>query len=210
MSSKRVFFIMLGVLGLLGILTIGGFAFGNVMLQKEAAKLVDLKLQNRVLDEEQAALLQANKDIQKYAELEKVAKSIVPQDKDQAKSVREIIQLASESQVPIASIAFPPSNLGQAAPKTTTPNSTATPTTPAAPTLSQVQAVEGIPGVYRLEVQVQSDNARPITFANLVTFLSKLEQNRRTAQVSQITIQPTPSDIRFLNFQLTMNVYIKP
>ena len=186
------------------------------MLQKKSSKLVDLKLENKVLEEQQSALLKANKDIEKYAELESITKAIVPQDKDQAKSVREIIKIAQESGISIASIAFPSSTLGTAAPKATT-NSTGSDSsnspqqnTPVTPPVSQVKPVEGISGVYQLEITVQSDTAKPVSYSNLIFFLTRLEQNRRTAQVSKINIQPDPDDIRLLTFNLVINVYIKP
>lgn len=202
---------MLGVLVLMAGLGIASIVVGNNMLQKKSDQLVALKLDNRLLEEQQIALVQANKDIEKYADLEKIAKSIVPQDKDQAKTVREIVELAAESGVPIASISFPSSNLGQGQPQVVTPTESGTaPATPAAPPITQVKPVDGIPGVFQLEINVQSDNGGPISYANLITFLTKLEQNRRTAQVSQITISPVPKDIRLLTLQLTINVYIKP
>ncbi len=216
MNSKKIYFGMLGLIGLLFVGSIGAVVVGNSMLQKKSTELVSLKLENRVLDEQQVALLKANKDIDKYADLEKVAKSIVPQDKDQAKSVREIVKIAQDSGVSIASLSFPSSNLGTATPKpAATTNSTGSTetqkaSTPVAPPVSQVKAVEGIQGVYQLEITLQSDSSNPISYASLINFLSKLEQNRRTAQVSQINIQPKANDIRSLTFTLVINVFIKP
>ncbi len=209
MNSKRVYWLMGASIVLLSGLAIVGVVLGNIILQKQAAKLFDLKLQNKVLDEEQAALVQANKDVQKYADLEKVAKTIVPQDKDQAKAVREIVSLAADSGISLKSISFPSSTLGQAAPvKPTGESSTKTKIT--TPPLSQVKAVEGIPGVYSMEITVQSDDFKPVSYRNFLDFLNKLEQNRRTAQVATINIQPNTKAPDSLSFTLTLNVYIKP
>jgi hypothetical protein len=218
MNSKRVYF---GMLGLIGLMVIGGVAaivVGDNLLHKKANELVSLKLDNRVLDEQQVALISANKDIDKYAELENITKSIVPQDKDQAKTIREIVKIAEESGISIASLSFPSSNLGTAAPKPANVNSTDSgnkdtgnkQAAPAAPPVSQVKAVEGIPNVYQLEITLQSDTTNPVSFVNLTNFLTKLEQNRRTAQVAQINIQPKANDIHQLTFTLTINVFIKP
>lgn len=217
MNSKKVYF---GMFGLIGLLVIGGIAaivLGDAMLHKKANELTGLKLDNRVLDEQQVALISANKDIDKYAELEKITKSIVPQDKDQAKTVREIVKIAEESGISIASLSFPSSNLGTAAPKPANVNSTdgskdnaGAAKAPAAPPVSQVKAVEGIKDVYQLEITLQSDTSHPVSFVNLTNFLAKLEQNRRTAQVSQINIQPKANNIHQLTFTLTINVFIKP
>ncbi len=214
MNSKKVYFGLLGAIGILIIGSIAALYLGNSMLKKKSATLVELKLENRVLEDQQTALVQANKDLDKYAELENITKAIVPQDKDQAKSVREIIKLASESGVQIASISFPSSSLGTAAPKPAAPaegtTDAAAPATPAAPPVSQVTPVSGINGVYQLELTVVSDTSNPVSYVSLINFLSKLEQNRRTAQVSQISIQPFPSNPNLLTFDLVINVYIKP
>src|SRR5258708_370238 len=109
--SKKVFFIMIGALGFLGILVIGSVVAGDIFLHKQSNKLVSLKLDNQVIEAQQASLAQAKKDIQKYAELESIAKQVVPQDKDQARATREIVNFAAQAGVKIASIAFPASNL---------------------------------------------------------------------------------------------------
>lgn len=215
MNSKKVYFGLIGSIGVLIICSLGALYLGNSILQKKSTKLVDLKLENRVLEEQQVALVQANKDIEKYSELENITKSIVPQDKDQAKSVREIIKLADESGVSIASVTFPTSSLGTAQPKPAAgaadnKDGAAASTAPATPPVSQVKAVEGIKGVYQLEITIQSDSTKPVTFVSLINFLGKLEQNRRTAQVSQINIQPKANDIQSLTFNIVINVFIKP
>ena len=212
MNSKKVFFIMVGVVTLLSALGIAGVVFSDKLLQKQAGRLVDLKLESRLLEEQQAALIQANKDIDKYAELEGIAKSIVPQEKDQARTVREIVQFANASGVKLKSITFPNSSLGQLQPKPAAEDTKegAAPAAPAAPPISQVKPVAGIPGVYSLEVTVQSLDVNGASYAGFLDFLNRLEQNRRTAQVSNITIKPNPNGGDSLSFNIIMNVYIKP
>lgn len=215
MNSKRVYFGMLSLLVVLIVLSGAAVFLGNKMLQNKSAKLMDLKLTHRVLEQQQVSLVQANKDVEKYAELDKTAKSIVPQDKDQAKTVRELVKIAEESGVTLASISFPSSNLGTVVPKPASPTpatgeTATTPAVPVIPSVSQVKPVDGIVGLYQLEINLQSEATRPITYDNLQSFLSRLEQNRRTAQVSQISISPRPTDPRFLSFTIAINVFIKP
>lgn len=175
--------------------------FVNSMLHKQSDKLVAVKLENRLLDEQQTALLAANKTVQKYSELNTVAKAVVPQDKDQAKAVRELVKVANESGIKLGAISFPASTLGQVVPKGTS----------AAPSsVTQVKPVTGIPGVFIMEINVQQDSSSPTTYPNLIDFLSRLENNRRTAQVSNVTVQPTPQDRTKLTFSLVVNTYIKP
>src|SRR5690606_18480517 len=96
------------------------------------------------------------------------------------RTVREITRFAAESDISISSISFPASTLGQAAGKK-----------PTASEQSQIEPVEGIPGVSRLQVTVQSDTASPVLFTSLVDFLERLEQNRRTSHVTNLTITPS-------------------
>lgn len=210
MSSKKVFFIMLGSLGLLAVLILACVVLGNNLLHKQSDKLLSLKLDNQVIEAQQTALVQANKDLQKYAELKSIAKQVVPQDKDQARATREIVSIAEQSGIQISSITFPASTLGQAAPKPTTSDDSSGTPKPVTSPVTQVKPVDGIKGLYQLDITIVSDTTKPATYAKLVNFLSRLEQNRRTAQVSQISIQPDSLNRSGLNFTLTITVYIKP
>lgn len=218
MSSRRAFLFMIGAFVLSFGLLVGSVAAGNTLLKSRANKLMELKLENRVLDEQQVALTQANKDIQKYAELEKTAKAIVPQDKNQAQTVLEIVSIAKEAGVPISTILFPTSTLGQTSSSSNTSNSSAgasstntsnTTTTPKT-SVTQVTPVTGMAGVYQMEVTVQSDTNQPVRYSSLIDFLTKLENNRRTAQVSNLTITPSQKDVTRITFTLGINVFIKP
>lgn len=211
MNSKRMFYVMMGVLGILGVVIIGSVVAGDLVLHKTSVKLAALKIDNQVIEAQQASLVQANKDIQKYAELKSVAKQIVPQDKDQARATREILNLASQAGVKLSSITFPASTLGVAPPKpVATADSAAPAAQPATPTVTQVKAVDGISGLYQLDITVVSDTTQPATYGQVISFLNKLEQNRRTSQVSQITVQPDSQNRSGLNFTLIVTVFIKP
>lgn len=218
MTSKRMYFVMLGVTVLLAIGIVASVVMGDMYLQKQASKLNELKVQDRILEEQQTALTQANKDIAKYTELEKVSKSVVPQDKDQANAVLEIIEIARQSGIAIQSITFPASSLGAKAapaPKTDAGSGDAAkPATPAAPTISQAKPVDGVPGVYSLEMNITpvSSDTSPISYYQFLDFLGRLENNRRTAQVTQIKISPKTSSPQspFISFTLTINIFVKP
>jgi hypothetical protein len=204
MTSKRVYYMLLGLIGLLFLGLIGGAYGVNNLLQTKSDKLVSLKLQSQVLAAQQTELIKAKKQVAQYSELEKIAKIIVPQDKDQAEAVREITNLASDSGISqLSSITFPQSTLGglTGTSKTNTSNSKLTQLTP-------VKGVSG--GVYQLEITIQESNDTPVTYNQFVTFLGKLEQNRRTAQVSSITLQPDSQDPSKVAFTLIINEFIRP
>src|SRR3990167_6153605 len=208
MNAKRVFF---GMIGLTGIFVIGIFLAlmqSNKILSNRSSKLLELKLNSRVLDEQQTLLFQAIKDIDKYKKLEEVSRAIVPQDKDQAKAVRQIVNIASESQIKLGVISFPVSTLGQAAVPSSTPGSATSKSTSSS--VSQVKAVENIPGVYVMEIIIQQDTNNPVSYDRMISFLSRLEQNRRTAHVVNVTVQPDTQNRALLTFNLVVNIYIKP
>lgn len=209
MTSKKVFFVMLVGVTIAGLALIGTVIVGDQLLQKQSAKLADLKVQNAVVDQQQTALSKAKKDLQTYAELNNIAKQIVPQDKDQARAVREIITIAEQAGVHITGVSFPASNLGQTTAPSTSSDSSSSTTSKTSP-LSQVKPVDGIKGVYQLDVTVATDTAQPIYYAQLIDFLSKLEQNRRTAQITNLTIQPNKDNRDLLTFNLQLTIYIKP
>lgn len=212
MNSKRAFYIMSGAVVLMIGLVVGAVVLGDMLLHKQAQKLVSLRADSDVIEKQQESLIQAKKDLEKYADLGLTAKQIVPQDKDQARAAREIVSVAEQSGIRLSSLTFPSSTLGQkpAAAAVPSANGTATTAAPATNPLTQAKPVKGIEGLYQLDIGIVSDSSRPTTYARLISFLDRLEQNRRTAQVSQIAIQPDSQNRNNLNFTLTVTVYLKP
>jgi hypothetical protein len=215
MSSKRLYFLLIGFIGLLFVGLIAGTYGANNLLSNQANQLTSLKAKSLAIGQEQASLKKAKEDVIKYSDLDKIAKSVVPQDKDQAEAVREIVNIAALYNVSLSAINFPASTLGT----TTSPaGGTSTSTTAPAPSktnsktgvLSQLLAVKSIPGVYQLTINVVGDPNKPVAYDKFVSFLSALEHNRRTAQVSTITIQPNATNRNLLTFTLGLNEYIKP
>jgi hypothetical protein len=217
MTSKRVYYVMLGVVGVLFVASLFGAYQVNTLLKAKAKNLVDLKLKSQVVSSQQTGLIQAKKQVAQYAQFEETAKSIVPQDKDQAQAVREIAKLAADSGIAqLSSVTFPISTLGGPAVSsstssaaTTTP-ATTTPTATPKKSLTQLTPVKGIPGVYGLQITIQQTSEAAIPYSQFLTFLSKLEQNRRTAQVSSIVLLPDATNPNRVAFTLTVNEFIKP
>lgn len=200
MTSRKYFFVLLAVFILLIGLIIGAAVGGNILLQKRSAKLTEVKTETKAVEAQQTALIQAKKDVERYSDLEKIVKSVVPQDKDQAKTVREIVTIAAQNKIPIKSVSFPSSTLGDKAPAGSPQAKTNAPT--------QLTPVEGITGVYSLEIEVES--AVKVPYKNFLSFLNDLEKNRRTAHVASIDLTPDPKENNNLDFKLTLNAYVKP
>lgn len=214
MTAKRFSYLLITFVLLLGTAVIGLGVAGNIFFQKQSVKLTKLKAQSQAVKEQEISLAQAKKDVEKYKELGEIAKSVVPKDKDQAKTVREINAIAAESGIKLNQIDFSTSSLGQAAAKPAAPAEESggepKPQQAARPTLSQVKPVPGIDGVYSLEIIIMAgDEKNPIPYYQFLQFLEKLEANRRTAHVSKIGLTPSNSG-NGVSFSLTLNAYLKP
>jgi hypothetical protein len=201
MDSKKLYFILLGVLVLLGIGMIASAKEANTLLERQSHTLVSLKANDQQTNEQKSQLAQDKKDIANYSDLNTIAQSVVPQDKDQAEAVQQIVNLASASGIPqLSSITFPPSTLGGTVPSTVkTPNG-----------LTQVTPVKDIPGVYDLEITVTQASTSEVPYNNFISFLQRLEQNRRTAEVTSITVQPDQKNPTMISFTLIIDEFIKP
>lgn len=218
MTSKRLHLILIAALVLLFSSLLGG-AYGiNKVLSFQANKLTALKAKSLALDQEQLNLTKAKKDIKTYSGLNKIAEVVVPQDKNQAEAVREIVNIAVANGVSLSAINFPASTLGALPPGSTTgTGAKAGASSPAAAStnsktnsLSQLLPIKNIPGVYQLSITVNNDLNQPAQYEKFINFLSDLEHNRRTAQVETISLSPDPKNRDYLTFTLDLSEYIKP
>lgn len=208
--DSKTFRLILGIVFIL--LGIGFFVItfqGISILEKKSNDMVQLKTQSQTAQNQLNSLQIAKKEVQKYSYFKTVANSVIPSDKNQAEAVLEIYQMANESGIAIQSVTFPASSLGA----TVAQSATGTGATQAA--LTQAKPVIGIPGLYSLELTItpQSGNGVPasqqVTYAKMLTFLKLIEGDRRTAQITQIGIQPA-QDNSNLSFVLGINIFIKP
>lgn len=221
MNSKRMYYGLLGLIGLSLVALLAGAYGVNSLLVSRASTLTSLKTKSQALEQEQQRFDLARREVKKYAGLEKIVQKVVPQDKSQAEAVREIVNIAAANGISLGSITFPPSTLGTGSGQAGSSNSAASAPTQAKPTqaptagntkniLSQLAPVKGIPGVYQLNITVSSNTGSPIRYSQLINFLDDLEHDRRTAQVNAISIQPSATNRTSLAFTITLNEYIKP
>jgi hypothetical protein len=213
-TTKRLYFLLIAAIGLLLIGLAAGAYGANSLLASQADKLTTLKAKSLALDQEQQGFIRAQADIKTYASLEKIAQAVVPEDKDQAQTVREIVNIAAASGISLSAINFPASTLGGTGVVQSSQGVAASPSTTSSSSstgkLSQLVPVKNIPGVYNLLITIQSDSNNPVQYASFINFLAALEHNRRTAQISTVTLQPNATNRNLLNFTLTLNEYIKP
>lgn len=214
MNSKILYYFMLGLIAVICLGLVGSVLLGNQLLKQESAKLTLAKAESKAVDDQKLSLVQAKKDVEEFSELNEIAKSVIPQDKDQAKTVREINTIAQRSRINLSQISFESSTLGQkvpavaTAPATEADGSSVTPATPPPPPITQVKPVTGINGVYSLQITISSSED-PVPYYKFLEFLENLENNRRTAHVTSISISPAEagSDV---TFSLTLNAYLRP
>lgn len=198
MNAKQLYIGLVGLLLLLGAAIPLSARHASSLLEKRSKALVSLKATAQATTAQQVQLIKDKKDIATYADLDTIAKSVVPQDKDQAETVREIVDLANASGITeLSSVEFPPSTLGGTSLKT-------------GGGLTQVAPVKGIPGVYDLQITVSQAATDEVPYSDFIAFLSRLEQNRRTAEVSSIDVQPDQKDPNQVAFTLVIDEFIKP
>jgi hypothetical protein len=212
MNSKRMHYLLIALVVVMVGALFGGTYLVNSVLTKQANDLTALKAKSAALSEEQISLTQAKKDLAKYSDLHKIAQAVVPADKNQAETAREIVNIANANGISLASINFPASTLGTSASgaATTTTPSPSSAANSKSTKFSQLTPVKNIPGVYTLVITVNGDPNDPVPYSQFVNFLSDLEHNRHTAQVSSITLQPDKDNHNLLSFSLNLNEYIKP
>jgi hypothetical protein len=204
MNSKRLYYILLGAVGLSFIALLGGAYGASTILQGQAKAVVDARSKTTALDQQQTQLIRAKASIAKYKEVGDIAKSVVPTDKDQAQTVRELVKIASDNGIKLGNLTFPSSTLGG------TPGATGAAAKAGNSDLSQLKPAAGISSVYTLQIVAQSDSSSPVTYDKFIEFLADLERNRRTALVSAVTLTPDAKQPDRVTFTLTIDEYIKP
>jgi len=221
MDSKKLRLVLLGLLGLGAIAFVTILFIGTSALDAKSKSLIKLKLEDKTAEAQLASLAIAKKDVEAYAYFKDVAKTVIPNDKNQAQAVLDIIQLANAAGINIESITFPASTLGSAAAAAAAAQTTPTnaQSASAKSVLSQAKAVEGISGLYAVELTISPESGgqvpadKQVTYAKFLDFIKKLENNRRTAQITQISILPSGDESGpsgQISFSLTINIFIKP
>lgn len=209
MNSKRAFYLLTAGT-ILGVISLFGIGIGaNYILTKKAVELSSSKADNEAAQKLQEKLAKDKQDLIKYKDLNEAARAIVPQDKSQAQTVREIVRLAEESGIPkLSSVTFPASDLGIKKPTGDT-SSSASPTA-TTHKVTQATPLKDIPGVYLLPITITQDTSSAISYDTFLTFLKKLEQNRRTAQIHSVAVTPDTKGTDGVSFTIIINEYIKP
>lgn len=203
MNAKKLYYIMLSFVVFMIIISGVLVYFGTQLMSKSAQNLVNAKLDIMQKDEQEIGYIKAKKDLEKYKDISELVDKVLPKDKDQARAVGEIYKIGSESNISIDRIQFPSSTLGL---KTGSAASGTTSTT-AAPSVTQAKPVEGLKSVLGIDVEIASSPG--MKYNDMITFLQKIESNRRSMQVKKIAVRPD-LDKKVLSFDITVTIFVKP
>ena len=186
---------------------------GLSVLSSKSHRLVDTRVQSQTADAQLSNLEKTKKDVEKYSYFKSVAATVIPNDKNQAQAVLELNQMASQSGISLLSITFPTSTLGGGLTSTA---ADATSSSASSNAISQAKPVTGIPGLYGLQLTVTVDNSKTLPVAQVATypkvldFLNRIENNRRTAQITDVSILPAQDNPSALGVTLVINIFMKP
>lgn len=222
MNSKKIRNILYGLIALGGVIFLAVGFIGISMLDKKSQSMVELKVKSAQIDAQLINLSQAKKDVDKYKDFNAIAATVIPKDKNQVQAIADIFQMAERAGILLQSVTFPNSTLGSKPASTATASgqsSAGSASTSTQAAISQAKPYSAVPGLYSLELTItpRSDETVPenrqVTFPKFISFLSAIENSRRTAQITNVTIQPITTDGNtgdLINFTLGINIFIKP
>lgn len=197
LTSFRLFILLCVACGLLVAAAFGLTYGANKLFARQGQTLEDAKINYEVAQNREDALQRAEANIAKYEQLNIIAQGVLPQEKDQALTVREIVAIARQHGVSLGSVTFPDSKLG--VPTKSKAN---------AATQSQLTPVKGISGLYVMEIKVASSGVT--RYDNFLRFINALQSNRRTANITSISATPSEVNRNLVSFNLSINAYIRP
>lgn len=216
MTTKKAHYGLLGLLILI-IIAIGlAMYFSRVFLKTNSDKLVNAKLELYKIDETEYIYRKNQAILQENKETADILSSVLPQEKDQAKAVREITQIAGANGLSVKSIKFPGSDLvitNKPATTTQPQGSTTTPApaAPAGPTISQAKPVSGLSNVLGIAVEIELTSSRAgaqISTDQVLSFLQQVENNRRNIRVTSINFGSSVDEGKTLKIDTIL--FIKP
>jgi hypothetical protein len=220
-NSKTIRLLLMAGIAISVLAFLAATAVGLSILKSKSNSMVELKVKSQTADAQLSNLEKAKKQVQKYAYFKDVAKTVIPTDKNQAEDIIEINRVANEAGISIQSITFPTSTLGLTTSTTSSTSSAdATSSSSSKTAISQAKPVTGIPGLYSLELTITPESAstaptsKQLTYAKMLDFLNRIENNRHTAQITEVDITPSGTGNSILGsgftFVLKLNIFIKP
>lgn len=202
--------------------------YASQWLNASGNELSSLRNEVASLDKQRNDLDNARRLLKDYEFERSLLPQVLPKDKDQARVIREINQIADLVDLNIASISFPSSTLGtqtlraptQAESSTPTSNGSATSAdqAPAPKSVSQATPVKDIPGVQSVEITLGAINSKKLPkdtgmrYDEMIDFIRLLERNQRTIQIRSLgIIQKSPINGEpVFGLDIALSIFLKP
>ena len=204
MNTKKAYYLFLGVLVLM-IVALGAILyFSRTFLLSNSNRLVAAKLELYKIDETESAYKKNQSLLESNVATAEALAAIVPSEKDQARAVRELTQIAGENGLTIKAVRFPGSDL-------VVKKTTGTTSTTNTPSVSQAKPVPGLNNVLGVAVEVELNHATPntpISTDQVLGFLNQLENNRRNIRVTSINFGSAVDEGKTLKMDTL--IFIKP
>ncbi|MDX1765585.1 MAG: hypothetical protein R3313_01380 [Candidatus Saccharimonadales bacterium] len=197
-NPKKVFFGMLGVIGLIVLAGLGVFYYADSLFANNAREIADLKADDAILEEKIRKGREIEQQLNDIAFLEPVIEEVLPSVKEQSNLIGELSKIEAQTGITLLNINFPGSDIGDEGSN---------------PDLTQTEDLESIGTVKLLPVTTSFEC---VSFEQLLNFLEKTEENRRKMQVSSISInrRADPNDafcdVGSLDVNLIIGVYVNP
>lgn len=201
--------------------------YANNWLTESSKELTSLRSEVVALEKKRTDLENAQHTLAKETIAIETLAKVVPDDKDQARIISELYQIATVAGVTIESVGFPASTLGsevaKPAPATQTTDANSAQTSQAqtpAPqtTVSQATPVKEIAGLQSIDLTLGAINSigmpsgSGIRFGELMNFLKLVERNKRTIQIKSLGINKgtNASGEESYNLDVTLTIFIRP
>lgn len=209
MNAKKLYYALISLTVMIIIATAGVLYVADSFLKKNSEKLTEYKKEEKQVQLDERVYLKATNDLKKFNQLglREVVNEALPKEKDQARAIKEIFQMAESSNINIDKIQFADSTLGEK-PKNATPSTTSGGNNqPASSSITQAKPIAGISGVQGIEMSVgiSSINDKiPIDYNRFIDFVNKITNSRRTMQITKLSIQPG-----LKKAEITINIFVK-
>lgn len=189
MSTKKFFFVMLGLIAVSFVAVALAFYWGSGQLEKKSTALSDLIADRDVTQEAIIKLNKAQGDVENLDEVSALLDRLLPLSKQQENLIADILYTStSEAGIPSSQVtSFSFTGTGE-------PND-----------LSGTTTSKENPGVYEYPFTM---NISSISYDTLLKLLVEIETNGRIIQVDNVQI--TPQGDGTLNVALSMKAYLKP
>lgn len=199
-SSFKLYIGLVAACVLLLFGAIGITQLGGNMLEQQGKDLGIAKVENAAANNRQDNLTRAQANIAKYENLYTIARGILPQEKDQARTVREIVSLAGQNGITLSQLSFPSSSLGN-----TKRGSAST-----SVDQTQLTPVKGSNGLYVMPITIASGSGNAVPYSQAMNFLRALQGNRLTANIQSVDANPSTENRNLISFSIVLNIYVRP